>query len=1152
VNAALSRRPAFWVVYALASVTALLVAWRLFPLAIPLLHLDIKLGRAEAMAKAEDIAGRLDLAPAGARMAARFAHDQETQNYIELEGGGKEAFAAVVAGSAFAPFWWEVRLFQPGEIDEAVVRFRPDGTLWGFTRKLSERFVPAEPGGLALDRESARALAERRASEDWGVDIAALRFLEATQQVTITGRVDHAFVYEHATGNIADSTFRVRLVVAGNTLTEVAHFVHVPESFERRYRELRSANDAIARAASLVAGVIYGIGGCVLAVLWLLRRRLLLWRPAVLAGFVVGGLMGAASLANAPADWFSFDTAQSVTHFWLRAAGAAAALAIAGGLLYGLVFMAAESLSRRAFPDHPQLWRVWSRDAAPTIAMLGRTLGAYLFVPLALGFVAAFYYATNHFLGWWQPSESMTDPEILGSAVPALAPIAISLQAGFMEECLFRAVPLSLAALIGQRYGHRGAAIAIAVVFQALVFGGGHANYPGFPSYSRLVELFVPAIVWALIFLRFGLVPTILLHALFDLVLMSMPLFLIDAPAALLSRGLAVAAGLVPLAIVLTRRFARGSWGELPAALRNGAWQPPEGAAAARAVPHAPPGIEVVGRAAAFQRMLPALGGAGLLVWALATPFRADVPALALSRADAERIANAALVARGIALGPEWQRTSIVRLATDEPARWEGHKFVWREGGRDAYAKLVGNVLVPPHWEVRYARFDGDVVERAEEWRVTVDGRGEVRQIRHALPESRPGAHLTRDQALALAQQTVRARFGLDPSTLKDVGAEEKQLPARVDWTFTFADPAASVGADGEARVVVAVAGDEVVAYGRYVHVPESWQRAERERDGKTLFVRMALAALLAISGFAALIMAVIDWTHHRRDARALAGVAAIAFVLSVVGAANSWPVLAMNLNTTEPLVTQWGFAGAAALAGALVSALLIGLAAGVGVYSAAHEPRRKLPSAVPVWMAGIAAACFVAGVGAIATGMLPKSVPVWPAFGVESLALPWLGAALVGARVLYGIAVALFLLHWFGQLTTGWHRRGWLTAFIAIAIFATLGLGGASLGGARDAAAGGAAGALAGAAMVAVVYALLRFDALAVPAFVATGIVLEIIEGTLRKGDSSAFVDGAIAIAVTVAVTFAATRYLQRARKIAEESAAKARASESPAAAVT
>ena len=170
------------------------------------------------------------------------------------------------------------------------------------------------------------------------------------------------------------------------------------------------------------------------------------------------------------------------------------------------------------FAHHPQLWRLWSRDGRGIAAGAGRTLGGYLFVPLELALVAAFYYATNRWLGWWQPSEVLTDPNILGSAVPALTPIAVSLQAGFMEECVFRAIPLSLGALIGARYGHRTLGIALAVVLQALVFGGAHANYPGFPAYSRPVELLLPSIVWALIFLRFGLLPTILLHATFDLV----------------------------------------------------------------------------------------------------------------------------------------------------------------------------------------------------------------------------------------------------------------------------------------------------------------------------------------------------------------------------------------------------------------------------------------------------------------------------------------------------------------------------------------------------------------------------------------------------------------------------------------------------------
>ncbi len=1124
---ALTRRNAFWIAYAAAAAIALALAWRLFPLAIPLVELDVRLSRAEAIAKAEAIAARLSLAPADARAAVRFAHDETTQNYVELEGGGKRAFAALVAGDVYSPYRWEVRLFAPGETAEAVVRLRPDGEPIGFTRNVPETFVPADPAALALDRTAAQAQAERRAREDWGVDFGAYRLLEATEQTRTTGRVDHAFVYERTAGHLGDARFRLRVSVAGNVLTEVAPFVFVPESFERRFRELRSANNAIAGTADIAAVLLYGIGGCVLGVLWLARGRRLLWRPAVAAGFAVGALLGAASLADAPTAWFGYDTAQSVATFWLREAGQAAAITFAGGLLLSLVFMAAEGLSRRAYPAHPQLWRLWSRDAAPTRAVLGRTLGGYLFVPLALAFVAAFYYATNRWLGWWQPSEALTDPDILGSAVPALSPIAMSLQAGFMEECLFRAVPLSLAALVGQRFGHRTAAIVIAVIVQALVFAGAHANYPGFPAYSRLVELFVPAIVWALIFLRFGLLPTVLLHALFDLVLMSVPLFLIDAPGAMASRALAIAAGLVPLGVVLGRRVARGAWTELPDALRNGAWQPSSPERAPPLAVHA--AVELPPWAARFQRALPLLGAAGVAVWVAATPFRADVPPLPLTRAQAETIADAALAARGVVLGPEWRRLSGVRLAPDNPVQWEGHVFAWREAGRDAYERLIGKTLPPPMWEVRYARFEGDVAARAEEWRITVDGRGAVRQIRHVLPEAAAGARLSREAALALAHRALREHFGLDPSALTEVGAEERQRQARADWTFTFAEPGVGVGADGEARVVVAIAGDEVAAYGRYIHVPETWERAERERAGRTLALRMVLAGVLGVAALVALVMAVIDWIHGRRDRRALVGITALVLALGAATTANAWPQAALELKTTEPLLVQVAQAVALSSVGVVVGALVLGLVAGVGVFAAVRAPPRALATRLPPWAAGVAAAGFVAGVGALAAAFIPRAAPLWPALGVEALALPWLGAGLAGARVLYGIVLALFLLHWTSRLTAGWQRRGWLVAVIAIALFATLGLSGA-----RDAAVAGAAGALTGAAMIAAVYGLLRFDALTVPAFVATGAALDLVATVARKGYAAAFVDAAVAIAVVALCAWGATRFLAQRRAAA------------------
>ena len=186
-------------------------------------------------------------------------------------------------------------------------------------------------------------------------------------------------------------------------------------------------------------------------------------------------------------------------------------------------------------------------------------------------------------------------------------------------------------------------------------------------------------------------------------------------------------------------------------------------------------------------------------------------------------------------------------LATDEPARWERHKFVWREAGATPIAQLVGNTLAPPLWEVRYATFDGDVAERAEEWRVTIDGDGAVRQVRHALPEARPGARLSRDEALrARASARCASDFGLDPAALKLTSApSEKRAPARTDWTFTFADPRVDVGKDGEARVVVSIAGDEVVG-ARALRARARGVAARRARARRpTLFARMALAALL-------------------------------------------------------------------------------------------------------------------------------------------------------------------------------------------------------------------------------------------------------------------------------------------------------------------
>jgi hypothetical protein len=1111
----ITRKPAFWIAFAVISALSGVFAWRFFPQALPLINLDVKMTRDDAIDRAIALSAKLDLAPADARRAVLFTHDGATQNFVELEAGGKPRFAELLSGDIYAPYWWEVRLFKPGETAEARIRFRPDGTPYGFQLKLPE----AAPGA-ALDADAARAIAEARARDEWAIDFAPYKLLEHSDVRRPSGRVDHSFVYEREHEALGDGKFRMRLTVAGDRLVEVTRYVFVPEAFLLRYRELRSDNETIAKVASLVAAALYGIGGCIVGTLWLLRRRSLLWRRSLTAGAIVAGINALAMLANAPQAWFSYDTAQPVWVFWGSQFGIALLVLVAGSLALALVFMAAEGLSRAAFPQHPQLWRVWSSQAAPTPSILGRTLGGYLWVPIELALIAAFYFVTNRYFGWWQPSESLTDPNILGSTLPALGPIGMALQAGFMEECLFRAVPLSIAALIGQRFGHRRLLIGATLVLQAMVFGAAHANYPGFPAYSRLVELVGPAFLWGLIFLRFGLLTTVILHAIFDLVLMSIPVFLVDGSGSGLNQALVVAAGLTPLVIVLLHRARAGRWLDLPPVLRNGAWL---GAAAVADMAAARVRAGAGRWATLVQRALPLLGVAGLLGIVFGADFHSDAPPMQVGRATAEATADAALKDRGVELGSEWKHAAAIRLASDDGAAWLWHKFVWREGGRDTYARLMGNWLAPPLWEVRYAKFEGgNVVDRSEEWHITIAADGSVRQVRHQLPEGRPGAKLSREQARDLAQREIVRHFGLDPAALREVSVKDDPEPARNDWRFTYSDPRIGVGEGGEARVGVEIAGDEVVGAGRYVFVPEAWQRAESDRAGRLGVARNMVAMALVVLVVAALISSIVAWSRGRFDRRAFWIATLLMLAAAAINTVNQWPLLGMQLSTAEPVTTQIGVYVAGTVLKAVLVALLCGLLAGVASFAARAHVEPGLTQTM-LWMRGGAATLFVLGVDALLGRFSPDMAPTWPSYKAEDLWVPWLGriSGTVSATLMV-MTVTVITLYWIDRLTAGWTRRRALG--VLVLVLAQAGIAAANADQWVDIITAG----VIGGALATVIYAtVLRFDLRIAPALVAVQLIVGFVGDAAQKHTAQAAALAMVATATVLTLAWAATRYL-------------------------
>ena len=1095
----MTKRLAFWIAFALLSLLSVAFAVLNFSKAFPIVSLDLRMDRAAALRSARALAVEHHWGPAGAfRQVASFGVDDTVKTFVELKGGGKDAFREMLSKGLYAAYTWRVRHFLQGEANETLVRFTPDGKPYGFRERLKET-AP----GPSLAEGDARRIAEDGAVRQWHVDLTLYSRVETSKEVRPNGRADHTFVYERNAERAGEGRYRLRLVVSGERLTELTHFLRVPEAFARQYEEMRSANDGIAFGADAVAIVLYLIGGAMVGVFLMLRKRWLVWRPALALGIVVAFLQALADLNAWPLIWMTYDTALPVNTFVLQRLFAISGSFVITAAYLSLSFMAAESLSRKAFPNHPQQWKLWTRDAASSVQVLGRTAGGYLYTGLEFAYIVGFYLLATRLLHWWTPSEALVDPDVLATYVPWLSAFAPSVQAGIWEESLFRAVPIACAALLGERFGNRRAWIVGAVILQALVFGGAHANYASWPAYARPVELILPSLVWGIIYLNFGLLTTAITHFLFDVILFALPLFTSTSPATRIDQVLIVLCMLVPLGIVLVARARAGGWSELAARLRNAAWTP-EPAAPAAAPAHELPGGTAM--SAARVRVFWALGVLGLLVWVATLFVPADTRPFQIGRPEAQTRALHALEARGFKPPATWRVLSSVE---DRPDVQDA--FVWRTAGRNVYETLLGRYLDGPHWSVRVATFVGDVAERAEEWVVSVSGSGDVSRIEHKLPQGRPGPSIEESEARAIARAAVHETFLLDPLSLKEVSAVSNKLPARRDWTFTFADSASPLLKEGELRLAVSIAGNQVVDAHRFVHVPEAWERSYRSTQSTLGLLRSPRITFVVLLIVAGAVIGIITWSRGAYPARVAFLAFALMASLMITALANNWPAFEARFSTAQPLQLQRTIIAVAGLVAqglfAAAIALVLGLVHARIGGSSPNAPRA--PVSVGIALGALA-------VGALALeAMIGRSVsPAWLNYTPAQTMFPFWSEATSPAVAFMircaALGMALALTH---QLGRGWTRQRTLIA-VALFVFGTLA---GQTGSAATPAMWFAQGAISGVVLVALYALALRFDLTLLPVLLATMAGLTAIRAGLYEAHGAALV-GSIAGVLLVA----------------------------------
>ena len=995
-------------------------AW-LFPRATPVIALRPSLTREAALARADSFFQTHSLAPAAARTAVSFESDDSLRTFVELAGGGLDSLNALIRGNDVAPFTWSVRAFVPGDPREAFVDFAPDGRIIGFERKLAE--TDRRP---TVTADSGRRLAEQ-VLDSWIDDRADRWKLVASSYETqkVSGRLDRTYTFERGDRRIGDAPIRAEAVIAGDTPARLLSYVEIPQSFQRRYAGMRAWNDLLALLATLsILGI--SIAGAV-ALVHYNREGRVRWRQPMLVGGGVGALLLAAALNQMPGSWYSYDTAMSPTTFMAITVLFALLTGASTAALVGFTLAAAEAATRHAFPHHLDWWKLWRYRGTREVA--SQVGGGYVVAALALAYVAVFYLAARRLLGWWAPAELLDDPNQIATPLPWVGGIALAAQAAVWEEALSRALPLSLLALWAGRRPTRRWWMAAGVLGSALVFGFAHASYASWPPYSRGVEIFLDACFWAFLFLRFGLLVTVIAHFVYDAVLFGLFAAAGTTAAYRITATIILVALLGPALAVIWPAVRQRGFSSAPEDARFSAWRPLDRSTPVRPAQPRQPGAFT----RRSRRLAAAAAVAGLIVALVLPPEPTQGPPFTTSRQRVLQMGDSMLRARDV--DPSgWTRLATIN--SDAREQWE--RFA-RQHRIDADSQ-------PPEtrprawWSVRYVHTGGSPGQRAEEWQVRLSPDGRPLDVRHVVPDSaqRRNADSAAVRHIAAAA-LVRER--IDTSTLQETEFRETPRPARRDVRVTYTDTAVKLPAGAAARVAVEIAGDEPLDVWRGVDLPEAFLRADRERQtNRTVIAVVSMLLLLGLVVGGAIVVrrrlpvAVHDGALGREARLWLIGGL---LILETLDHVNSLPSQLYSYDTAKPWST---FVGTTTLGfvGPVILTLMLGglwlvlqsLRRRVGIPMVAGKPSRSAAVDILIAGFGIAGVAYAAG---HLDALIPSDGRPSPASSALDQLVPWLAGVAGGPASAIGTmaAIAIPILVVAG-LTRRWTQRALLGGIIA------------------------------------------------------------------------------------------------------------------------
>lgn len=777
----------------------------------PEILIDMKIDSKQARSMSENFLTEMGIDHAKYKKVTTFSSSSDDENFLDKSVGAQKA--GELLNDQISSWVFDTRFFIPSEQEEYWVSFDNQGRFSYYSYA-----IPEGKEGAKLEEADAQAIAEafirKYSHEDLGQYELAEKDFNNREK-----RIDHSFTWENKNFDLNGAKKRMMVDVVGDQIGYFNTYLKIPEEWSRNETRVYSHNTTAQTVAQLAVLLLINIPMIVLFVLQF-KKKQFNYRFSFFLAAIVGMVSLLVLVDSLPTIYSGYDTLDSWPNFLAKQAFGFLIAPIMAGFSTWLMVLVCESYFRQANPDKPSLHDIitrnfFKRKEYPTALLVGFLCG---FIVIAY---QMFYYFLVEKFGFWVPSDVVGFDAYTGY-LPWINIFVIGLLPALSEEFVFRLFGISFLSKILKKTW-------IAVALTSLMWAFLHSAYPQQPFFARGLELFPVGIVFSILFLRFGILSSISAHFTMN-ALLTLQYLLKSSP---IDQGISILMFLLPalLALALYLLQRRKNISEPIAVQTNAEYSEILEKNKIDKTDEKPRHLDLLplsNRASyiAISFIIIGLLASFFLDKYEPKPVLPELPD-GKSRNEIMQIADRQMLEKGIDPQQYKKVTSLSVNFGDTDKEYLLSQPDGIESLKTIYDKIIPAYL----WKVRYFK----PMEKEGNYIFLLTD-GEVYSFDHIMPENKKGAVLSKDEAKILAQNYLQSRKDVNIADLEFLEITENKKEARMDHLVIYKDKAFDLG-DGSIRASVALRGDEVVDFSKYVEIPEDWYRDRAKSNMKDFII---------------------------------------------------------------------------------------------------------------------------------------------------------------------------------------------------------------------------------------------------------------------------------------------------------------------------